>query len=107
LQSIIDPSKSIEDKYKSNIIILKSGRSITGMVVKETPDSIEIVVDPLAKAKPTVIKKSDIDERVAKNISIMPKGLLDKLSQEEILDLIGYVFAKGDKKHKLFMEHAH
>jgi putative heme-binding domain-containing protein len=107
LQSILDPSKVIDDKFKSNIIILNSGRSITGMVVKETPDTIEVVVDPLAKAKPTIIKKSDIDERVKKNVSIMPKGLLDKLSQEEILDLIGYVFAKGDKKHKLFMQHKH
>ena len=32
----------------------------------------------------------------------MPKGLLDKLTQDEILDLIAYVAAKGDGKHPLF-----
>ena len=32
----------------------------------------------------------------------MPKGLLDKLTEEEILDLIAYVVAKGDPKHPLF-----
>ena len=32
----------------------------------------------------------------------MPKGLLDKLTREEILDLIAYVAAHGDPKHKLF-----
>ena len=37
----------------------------------------------------------------------MPKGLLDKLSREEILDLIAYVMAKGDKKHKVYMHEHH
>jgi hypothetical protein len=32
----------------------------------------------------------------------MPKGLLDKLTKDEILDLIAYVAAHGDPKHKLF-----
>ena len=37
----------------------------------------------------------------------MPKGLLNKLTQEEILDLIAFVYAKGDKKNMLFMDHNH
>jgi hypothetical protein len=32
----------------------------------------------------------------------MPKGLLDKLTREEILDLVAYIAARGDPKHKLF-----
>ena len=34
---------------------------------------------------------------------MMPKGLLDKLSREEILDLIAYIYARGDKEKDLFM----
>jgi hypothetical protein len=39
----------------------------------------------------------------------MPKGLLDKLTREEILDLIAYVVSGGDPHHKLFQgaEHEH
>ena len=38
----------------------------------------------------------------------MPKGLLDKLTREEILDLIAYVAANGDPKSPLFQgEHGH
>ena len=36
----------------------------------------------------------------------MPKGLLDKLTREEIFDLLAFVYARGDKKHELF-EHEH
>jgi hypothetical protein len=32
----------------------------------------------------------------------MPKGLLNKLSREEILDLMAYLLARGDAKHTLF-----
>ena len=38
----------------------------------------------------------------------MPKGLLDKLTREEILDLVAYIVARGDPKHKLFQgDHDH
>jgi hypothetical protein len=34
--------------------------------------------------------------------------VLDKLTREEILDLIAYVYAGADPKHKVFQgEHAH
>jgi hypothetical protein len=38
----------------------------------------------------------------------MPKGLLDKLTREEILDLIAYIAARGDAKSPLFeSQHVH
>ncbi len=38
----------------------------------------------------------------------MPKGLLDKLTREEILDLIAYIAARGDAKSPLFQgQHDH
>jgi len=108
LQSLLEPSKDIDPKFQSSSFILDSGKIIRGMVVEESADVIKVVIDPIAKAKPTEIKKSSIDERVKSDASIMPKGLLNKLSREEILDLVAYVYARGDKKHKLFeMHHKH
>lgn len=107
LRSVVEPSKDIDDKFRSFSFLLASGKILTGMVVKETPDEVHVVVNPLAKAAATVIKKDDIDERTPSPTSMMPQGLLDKLTQEEILDLIGYVFAKGDKDHKMYEMHKH
>ena len=42
--------------------------------------------------------------------SAMPKGLLDKLTREEILDLLAYVYSRGDAKSKVYggaSEHGH
>ncbi len=107
LESIIDPSRKITEKYQSHSYLLVSGKQLTGMIIKETPDELHIVVDPLAKDKATVILKDDIDAQKKSDVSLMPKGLLDKLSREEILDLIAYVMAKGDKKHKMYMHEHH
>jgi hypothetical protein len=86
---------------------MSSGSTVTGMIVSETPTQIKVLVDPLAKGEPAVIDVADIEERKKSTISIMPQGLLNKLTQEEILDLLAYVYAKGDKKNELFGTHAH
>ena len=105
LRSILEPSKEIEKKFQSYRFQLKSGKVVTGMIVKEDKQQVTVLTDPLAKQKPRVIKTSSIDSREVSKVSIMPKGLLDKLSREEILDLIAYVYARGDMKQPIFAPH--
>ncbi len=108
LRSLLEPSKEIDEKFQSNVFVLDDGRAITGMIVSETADEIQVVINPLAKDKPTAIKKDQIEERQKSAVSLMPAGLLDKLSREEILDLVAFVYAKGDKKDKIYGdEHEH
>lgn len=107
LQHILDPSKKIDEKYQSNILILASGKIVTGLVVKEDSDSVQIVDNPTAPERVRTISKDDIDDREVSKVSIMPKGVLNKLTREEILDLLAYVVSKGDRKHKLFESHQH
>ncbi len=77
-------------------------------MLEETGDTVKVFENPLAKTAPVVLKKSDIEKRAVSKTSIMPKGLLDKLTREEILDLVAYVVARGDAKHKVFQgEHHH
>jgi hypothetical protein len=57
-----------------------------------------------------VLKKGEIDARMKSPSSIMPKGLLDKMTLEEVLDLLAYVVSGADPKHKVFQgahEHGH
>ena len=68
-------------------------------------------VDPsataLAKAAVTEIKVEEIASRKKSQLSIMPKGLLDKLTRDEILDLVAYIAARGKKDHPLFQAGGH
>ena len=99
---ILEPSLRIDDKYRSTTIITDEGRALTGLVVEETPSEVAIVENPVAKSEPVRIPKAAIDERTTSPVSLMPKGLLDKLSRDEILDLVAYVAARGDDSNCLF-----
>jgi putative heme-binding domain-containing protein len=107
LKSLLMPSADIEDKYRARIFQMDSDAIITGMVVEETDQEIKVMVDPLAKGDPTVLDKEEIVGQKVSSVSTMPQGLLNKLTKEEILDLMAYVLARGDKKHPAFHGHEH
>jgi putative heme-binding domain-containing protein len=110
LHDIIDPSFRINEKYYQYIFELKSGKQATGLILEEKNGEVKLIENPLVKAEPRILKVSEIDSRTKSNVSIMPKGLLDKLTREEILDLVAYVMSKGDPNHPLFKgegEHHH
>ena len=110
LRSLLEPSVKIDEKYQTHVFSTKSGKVITGMILEESPQRIKVIENPLAKSAPVFLDRADIDERSKSPTSIMPKGLLDKLTSEEILDLIAYIAARGDAKAPLFQgqhEHGH
>lgn len=102
LNHIIEPSMKIDEKYKTQIFQLISGNTVSGVVVGEDNSAVRIVENPLVQSSTTTISKDDIDERRASTVSIMPKGLLDTMTKDEIFDLIGYIIARGDEQHPLY-----
>ena len=105
-RDIIEPSFRIDEKYYTYIISTDEGKIVTGLIVEETPDVVKLIENPLVKCDPTIVKKSSIVERKKSPVSLMPKGLLDKLTRDEILDLVAYVYAHGDPQNKLFRPEA-
>lgn len=107
LQSVVEPSAKIDDKYKSVALELTSGKTVIGLVVRETPDAVEVVENPLNRAEATRVEKTEIEARQASPVSLMPLGMVDRLSREEILDLLAYLVARGDSKHAVYQDGAH
>jgi putative heme-binding domain-containing protein len=102
LRHILEPSLKIDEKYQTYIFETKAGKTITGMIVADAPQAITIIENPLAKTPPKEIKKADIESKTKSPVSLMPKGMLDKMTRDEIVDLLAYILAKGDAKHPLF-----
>jgi putative heme-binding domain-containing protein len=107
LRDILEPSLRINEKYCTYVFEMESGKQITGLILEETPATVKVIENPLAKAEPVILKRTDIAERKKSATSIMPKGLLDKLTRDEILDLISYVAAGGNPNHPLFQGEGH
>jgi putative heme-binding domain-containing protein len=107
LRSLLEPSRDIDAKYQNHTFLLDTGLVVTGMIVGETADEVQVVIDPLAKSHPTTIRKAEIEERSPSDISPMPTGLLNRLTQEEILDLIAFVYAGGDPEAEIYADGHH
>ena len=107
LRSLLEPSKDIDEKFQTYALVQRTGKVVTGMIVEETAKQVKVIVNPLAKAAPAVVEKSAIVARRKLPNSLMPEGLLNRLSREEILDLIAYVLSGGDAGSKLFKAHKH
>lgn len=98
LESLLEPSKVVSDQYQATIFQSVDGRVITGRVVNLNGDQYMVQEDMLNPGRLTTIKVEDIEEMKASEISMMPAGLLDTLSEDDILDLIAYLRSGGDRK---------
>ena len=90
LREILDPSHQIDPKYAVQIAVLADGRTVSGIVQAEDARSISLIANP-EDPRPTVVQKSEIDETIRSDKSMMPKALLDRFTKDEILELLAYV----------------
>jgi putative heme-binding domain-containing protein len=87
-ESILDPSAGIAFGYENWQITLKSGDDLNGIIVSDTADQI-FLKD--AKAIAIHIKKSDITSRRQLKLSLMPAGLQQTMSTQDLVDLVEYL----------------
>ena len=102
VEAMVHPSKVVSDQYKASIVQTAGGKVYTGRIVSESPETITIVTDPEDATKFAEIKRSDIEEILPSSESLMPKGLLDQLNESEVLDLLAYTLARGNKRDGRF-----
>jgi putative heme-binding domain-containing protein len=101
LESVLLPSKVITEGYATTEIETKSGESVTGRVERE--DDRVVVLRPLSAMEEVVtIRRTDIRRRALSKISNMPTGIVNTLSEAQILDLLAYLISDGDSNHTAF-----
>jgi putative membrane-bound dehydrogenase-like protein len=87
LGKVVDPSAVVATEYQVTKITLKSGRIVSGIVKQEN----DKVVTVQTENEQLRIPVDEIDERDKTRISMMPEGLFEKLSNEQVRDLIAYL----------------
>lgn len=87
LLNIINPNESIGEGYQIVNINTQSGRMFSGNIKSE--DDQRVVLNMFGQE--FIIPKSDIISRNQVETSMMPEGLLDNLTKEEVRDLIAYL----------------
>jgi putative heme-binding domain-containing protein len=94
LESILEPSKVINEQFQSMTIMTRDSDNVTGRIAHEDDKSVIIVTDALAGTREQ-IAKTNILKRVISKVSPMPEGLVNNFTKDEIMDLIAYLESGG------------
>ena len=89
LGNVLTPSAVIQDAYKMHLILTDEGRVYSGVPADEDERQLRLRV--ATQDEPVVIPKSKIESREIAPVSMMPDGILNTLSDTEVLDLVAYL----------------
>ncbi|MCA9057135.1 MAG: c-type cytochrome, partial [Planctomycetaceae bacterium] len=95
LYHVQSPSGAVNYNFVSHTLLLKDGRVLTGLVLNRQDGRIML---GLATGQQETIAAVDVEEESPQAISLMPEGLLNSLSTQEVADLLEYLqsLRKGD-----------
>lgn len=102
LESILDPDKVISDQYAAIVVQTRNGKVITGRLVNQGGGKIMVNTNMLDPGAMEQIKRTDIEELKPASVSMMPKGLLDTLHEDEVLDLMAFLLSRGNRNDRMF-----
>jgi putative heme-binding domain-containing protein len=95
LRQILEPSAVIDDAYRTWTFTRRNGEETSGTIQRE--DERFVYVRPSLLAPDTVVRvpKAQLASRKPAQLSPMPEGLLAAFSEEQILDLLGFLASGG------------
>ena len=102
LESIAEPSKVLSEQYMMTVFTMKDGTVTAGRISQENADTAVVMTNPFDATTTTTVSKGDVQSRELSKVSLMPPGLLNTFSEDEILDLLAYLESMGDEKHPHF-----
>jgi putative membrane-bound dehydrogenase-like protein len=87
LENVLDPSAVVAKDYQVTVLEMKDGRVLTGLVRQENDRTLTLQT----QNEKVTVPKRDIESRTKSAASMMPEGMLDKLSNDEVRDLVAYL----------------
>ena len=102
LQSILEPSATLNGQYFHTTFTMKDGSQVTGSII-ETVDKKMVVapvmMNPAARVE---IVAADVKSEAPSSVSPMPAGLLNELTREQIVELLAYLESGGDRNAPIY-----
>ena len=85
---ILDPNREVLPQYLNYNVATVDGRVLSGQVASESPTSITL---KRAEGVTDVVPRDQIDELASTGQSLMPEGLEEEVTVEQMADLIAYL----------------
>lgn len=92
LREIIDPSHRVEEKFALYNVVTNDGQIVSGIIIRQNRNELVMVTNP-ENPQPQTIRRENVADMIKSSTSLMPKGLLDRFTQDEIFELLAYMEA--------------
>ncbi len=102
LDAIINPSKEINEQFVPTVITKTDGTQVIGTIVNLGADNVKVNTDGSNPNQQVSVDRKQVTSIEASKVSLMPPGLLNILSKDEVLDLLAYILSGGDPKSAAF-----
>ena len=102
LEQIMYPSKEINEQFVPTFVALRSGETLSGVVVNLNGDRVTLNTDLYNPNQRTSVQRKEVESMGPSPVSPMPPGLLNMMKKEEIMDLLAYILSGGDEQHRFF-----
>lgn len=96
LPAIVDPSLAIREEYIAFNIVTTDAATLTGLVPELSKTSVTLLD---VTGNKTILPRTSIKSMQASHTSLMPEGLLDAFSEQQVKDLFAY-FMSGTPRGK-------
>lgn len=87
-EAILDPSAGISFGYEAWQLETKDGEEPYGIITSETADEVTLKIQT---GVATTYKKKDLAKRQQSKLSIMPAGLQQAMTTQDLVDLVEYL----------------
>ena len=91
LLQVVDPNADIREGYVYYLIHTKDGRTLSGFLTERTDNGV--TVQPYG-GEPIQLSMKEIEKLEPQQTSLMPEGILERLSDTEVRDLFAYLMDK-------------
>jgi putative heme-binding domain-containing protein len=96
-EAIVNPNKTISDQYEAVEITMNDDKGHWGRIINETNDTIIINENPLNAEQLTKLAKANIKTQVVSKRSAMMPSLLNRLNEQEVIDLFSFLKSQARK----------
>jgi putative heme-binding domain-containing protein len=102
LESILEPSATLNGQYFHTTFTLKDGKEITGSVV-DIVDKKILVAPVMLNPNATIeIAEADVKSEAPSPVSPMPPGLINGLTKEQVVELMAFLDSGGNRNAAVY-----
>jgi len=94
LEDILDPSRNVDQAFRTTSITLNDGKIVSGLFLREDGEVLVLADD---KGKEVRVAKETVDRKTTLQLSPMPANFGDQIIEADMVHLLAYLLEQRVK----------